>query len=248
MLDAVEQAGGPALVYASSIGAYSPGPKDRAVDESWPTDGWPTAAYSREKAYVERLLDYFECQNQDIRVVRMRTGFIFNRASAAEQRRLFVGPLLPAPLLRRSFVPVVPDFEGLALQALHADDAAEAYRLAIVGQVRGAFNVAADPVIDAERLAELVEARRIRIPRTAIRLTLAAAWHARLTPASPRLFDAACRLSVIDSTRAREELGWALRHTSIEATTALVEGLRTDAGMDTPPLAPGKRHRLLAKL
>src|SRR5919199_2475507 len=36
---AVAEAGVRALVYASSVGAYSPGPKDRAVDESWPTDG-----------------------------------------------------------------------------------------------------------------------------------------------------------------------------------------------------------------
>src|SRR5579862_5862130 len=31
---AVLEAGVPALVYASSVGAYSPGPKDRTVDES----------------------------------------------------------------------------------------------------------------------------------------------------------------------------------------------------------------------
>ncbi len=37
--EAVVAAGVPSLVYASSVGAYSPGPKDRAVDESWPTDG-----------------------------------------------------------------------------------------------------------------------------------------------------------------------------------------------------------------
>ena len=34
---ATAEAGVPALVYASSVGAYSPGPKDRTVDESWPT-------------------------------------------------------------------------------------------------------------------------------------------------------------------------------------------------------------------
>src|SRR4051794_26986447 len=39
VFDAAVAAGVPALVYASSIGAYSPGPKDRAVAESWPTDG-----------------------------------------------------------------------------------------------------------------------------------------------------------------------------------------------------------------
>src|SRR5438067_1397793 len=39
VFDAVARAGVPTLVYASSVGAYSPGPKDEAVDESWPTDG-----------------------------------------------------------------------------------------------------------------------------------------------------------------------------------------------------------------
>src|SRR5690348_13728532 len=36
---AAADAGVPAIVYASSVGAYSPGPKDRSVDESWPTGG-----------------------------------------------------------------------------------------------------------------------------------------------------------------------------------------------------------------
>jgi nucleoside-diphosphate-sugar epimerase len=36
-------AGVGAIVYASSVGAYSPGPKDRAVDDSWPTDGIATS-------------------------------------------------------------------------------------------------------------------------------------------------------------------------------------------------------------
>src|SRR5688500_20115049 len=34
---AARDAGVRALVYASSVGAYSPGPKDRRVHESWPT-------------------------------------------------------------------------------------------------------------------------------------------------------------------------------------------------------------------
>src|SRR5688572_28557661 len=39
VFSAVGEARVPAIVYASSVGAYSPGPKDRRVDESWPTDG-----------------------------------------------------------------------------------------------------------------------------------------------------------------------------------------------------------------
>src|SRR3954451_11589398 len=40
---AVTQAEVPRLVYASSVGAYSEGPKDHVVDESWPTDGVQTS-------------------------------------------------------------------------------------------------------------------------------------------------------------------------------------------------------------
>jgi UDP-glucose 4-epimerase len=39
VFEAAAHAGAGALVYASSVGAYSPGPKDRPVDETWPTDG-----------------------------------------------------------------------------------------------------------------------------------------------------------------------------------------------------------------
>src|SRR5581483_8088898 len=84
---AVADAGVPALVYASSVGAYSPGPKDRAVDESWPAGGTPTSFYARHKAEVEQGLDRFELEHPDVRVVRMRPGLTFKRASAEEQRR-----------------------------------------------------------------------------------------------------------------------------------------------------------------
>src|SRR5690606_11407571 len=176
VLSAVAEAGVPAVVCASSWGAYSPGPKDRPVDESWPTDGWPTAGYTREKAYVERLLDTFERDHPTCRVVRIRPGFIFKRSSAAEQRRLFAGPLLPSPLLRGERFPIVPDLKGLRLQVLHSDDAAEAYRLALIRPVRGAFNVAAEPVLDPARLSELLGARMVPVPRRLVRAAIAALW------------------------------------------------------------------------
>ena len=42
---------------------------------------------------------------------------------------------------------MLPVPAGVRFQALHSLDAADAYRLAIVRDVRGAFNVAADPVV-----------------------------------------------------------------------------------------------------
>ena len=99
---------GAALVHASSVGAYSPGPKDRAVDESWPTEGVPSSFYARHKAAAERALDEVEAANAGGRAVRLRPGLIFKREAGPEVRRLFAGPLLPTALLRPRFVPVLP--------------------------------------------------------------------------------------------------------------------------------------------
>jgi UDP-glucose 4-epimerase len=109
ILRAVGDAGVPALVYASSLGAYSPGPKDRRVDESWPTEAVPTSFYSRDKAQVERLLDDSEREAPDRRVVRLRPGLIFKREAATGIRRLFAGPFVPSPLIRPDRVLAVPD-------------------------------------------------------------------------------------------------------------------------------------------
>ncbi|MEU6743892.1 NAD-dependent epimerase/dehydratase family protein [Streptosporangium sandarakinum] len=228
----------PALVYSSSVGAYSPGPKNRPVGEDWPTDGWPGAAYGREKAYVERVLDIFERDHPGIRVVRMRPGFVFKREAATEQRRLFGGPFIPQRLVRPGLIPFVPDNPGLRFQAVHGEDAGEAFRLAVTRPVSGAFNLAAEPVVEPSTLAGLLGARLLPVPDWVLRGTAAAAWYARLIPASPALVDMVLKMPVMDVTRARAELGWQPRHTAVDALRELFEGLRGVEGMATPPLSP----------
>ncbi|MFC9974174.1 NAD-dependent epimerase/dehydratase family protein [Spirillospora sp. NPDC127200] len=235
---AVTDAGVPALVYSSSVGAYSPSAKDRRRDESWPTHGWPEAAYSREKAYVERLLDGVEAEHPDLRSVRLRPGFIFKREAATAQRRLFAGPFLPGSLVRPGVIPVVPDVPGLAFQALHSSDAGEAFRLAVTGEARGAFNIAAEPVVDTAELAGLLEARRVPVPAAGARAALAAAWRLGLVPASPYLLDLVLRAPIMSTARARGELGWMPEYSGPAAVREFLEGLRHGAGMGTPPLAP----------
>lgn len=245
VFDAVARAKVPALVYASSVGAYSPRPgDDHRVTEDWPTHGWPAASYSVEKAYVERLLDVFERDHRDVRVVRMRPGFMFKRESAAEQLRIFGGPLVPQRLVRPGAIRIVPDIPGLRFQALHSDDAGEAYRLAVTRPVSGAFNLAAEPVIRPLELAELLGARLVPAPRAVVRGVLAAAWGARLVPASPHLLDMALHLPLLDVTRARTELGWAPRHTGTDAVRALLDGMRDGSGGRTPPLEATKKPAL----
>jgi nucleoside-diphosphate-sugar epimerase len=210
VLDAVARAGVPALVYASSVGAYSPGPKDDpGVGESWPTDGIPSSFYSRHKAAVERLLDRFEIENPQVRCVRLRPGLIFKSQAASEQRRYFAGPLVPTFLMHPRFIPVVPDTPRLRFQAVHADDVAQAYCLALVNDdARGAYNVAADPVLDPDRLAELLGARKLPVPGQLLRGAAALTWRLRLQPSPEGWVDMALGVPVMNTSRIREELGW----------------------------------------
>jgi UDP-glucose 4-epimerase len=228
------------LVYASSIGAYAPGPKDRGVDESWPTTGIQSSFYARHKAQVERLLDRFEDERPDMRVVRLRPGLIFKREAASEIRRLFAGPLLPGVLVQRRLIAVVPSHPRLVFQAVHSYDVGEAYRLALVnGDAHGAFNVAADPVLDPDELARVLGARKLRVPRALLRGGAAITYGLRLQPSEPGWVDMALAVPVMDTTRARTELGWRPQRSASDALLDLLEGMREGAGLDTPPLEPG---------
>jgi nucleoside-diphosphate-sugar epimerase len=238
VFEAAARAGVTRLVYASSVGAYSPGPKDRAVDESWPTQGIATSFYSRHKAEVEHVLDRFEATYPGVRVVRLRPGLIFKREAASEIRRLFIGPLLPGFLLRRSLIPVVPDVPRLRFQAVHSHDVGEAYRLALTRDVRGPFNIAAGPVLDPRELGRLLGARPVPVPARLLRAAAAATWRLRLQPAPEGWVDMALAVPIMDVSRARHELGWAPRLTAGDALLDLLQGLREGAGEQTPPLDP----------
>ena len=203
VFEAAAAAGVRALVYASSVGAYSPGPKDRRVDESWPTGGIPTSFYSRDKADVETILDGFEAAHPDIRVVRLRPGLIFKGEAASGIRRLFAGPLLPTPLLRRRLIPVVPAMERLRFQGVHSFDVGEAYRL------RGASTCAArstSPPSPCSTRRARPAARRAAGAGAAARAAArraTASWKLRLQPTPPGWLDLALGVPLMDTTRAR---------------------------------------------
>lgn len=90
---------------------------------------------------------------------------------------------------------------------------------------------------DSRTLAEALSARAVRVPAGAARAALAAAWRLHLVPATPGLLDAVLRLPLMDTTRARTELGWTPRHDSHAALRSLLTGLREGAGGDTAALA-----------
>ena len=236
---AAAEAGVPSLLYASSVGAYSPGPKDRAVDESWPTGGVSTSYYARHKAEVERRLDHFETQNPGMRVVRFRQALTFKQEAAEGQRRLFGGPLFPSFLARPDLINVFPEIQGLRSQVIHSYDVGEAYRLALLNDAHGAFNLATEPVLDPQEIGKILNARTVSVPVQLARAGARLSWQLRLQPVPEGWLDLALNVPVMDTTRARQELGWAPQYDAGETLLDILQGLRTKASLDTPPLARG---------
>ena len=236
---AAKEAGVPALLYASSVGAYSPGPKDRAVDESWPTGGIPTSYYGRHKAEVERRLDRFEKEAPDVRVVRMRPGLVFKREAAEGVRRLFAGPFFPSLLANPALISVIPEIQDLRSQVVHSYDVGDAFKLAILNEeARGAYNLATEPVLDAKEIGRILGARPVPVSARLARAGADLSWRFRLQPVSPGWLDLSRQVPIMDTQKARRELGWNPRYSADEALLDILEGLRTSAGLDTPPLSP----------
>jgi UDP-glucose 4-epimerase len=243
VLDAAARVGVPHVVHASSVGAYSPGPKDEPVDESWPTDGIATSAYSRHKAEAERRLDRFEGAHPDTVVTRLRPGLIFQRCAASEILRYFAGPFVPGRLVGALKLPRLPLPREFVFQAVHAADVADAYVAALAARRPGAFNVAADPVLGPADLAAAFGGRPTAVPVTAVRAAAAATWRLRLQPTDPGWVDLAAQSPVMSTERARTELGWRPRVDSRHALADLLVGVRRGASGSTAPLRARRADR-----
>lgn len=236
LLDAIVQARTPVLLYASSIGAYAAGPKEPEVDESFPTYGVPSSLYSLQKAYVERRLDAFELAHPGVRVVRMRPTIIARREVGSEMSRLFLGKLIGKLAGIRPILPIVPDIPELRFSMVHSDDVADAFRRALLTDVRGAFNLADREIMGPVELARMLHGMRVPIPFTATRAVVSAAWRLHLQPTDAGWLDLAVRLPLVSSERAWRELGWRSTRSSTAVFAELLDGIRDGDGEPTAPM------------
>ncbi|MDQ6740441.1 MAG: NAD-dependent epimerase/dehydratase family protein [Actinomycetota bacterium] len=231
------------VVYASSVGAYSPGAKIRRSDEAWPTGGIHTSHYSRHKAANERLLDAFEAQHPEVVVSRLRPSLIFQRDAGSEVGRLFLGPLVPKYLGYKITTPLLPLPRELTFQAVHADDVADAYWRVIAERAPGAFNVAAEPVITPELLGWILGTRRIiTLPLVVLRALTAATWWLRLQRSDPGWVDMAAQSPVMNTDRIRA-LGWDPKISSVDAMVAAIQGMGYGDGVAGSPKLQPRRTR-----
>ncbi|MCE0761508.1 NAD-dependent epimerase/dehydratase family protein [Pseudonocardia kujensis] len=243
LLRAVRRSGVGHLVFASSLGAYASAPRDaaRPVDESWPVTGQPRSAYSRDKLIAERMLDAFERDDPGVAVARVRPTLVVQREAAREMARLFLGPAVPRALLallRDGRIPLFPVPTGTVLQFVHADDLGRAFAAILERRSRGAFNIAAD-ALDARALTALIGARPVPVPHDLARAVVELLFRLHALAMSAGWFDVAVRTPVMDTGRARLELGWAPKTGTAEAVRVLLEGVVDDATLPSPALAVG---------
>jgi UDP-glucose 4-epimerase len=236
VFEAARAVGAGRLVVASSVGVYSPGPSDRAVGEDWPRDGVRTSFYARHKAEQERMLDRLEAQPDAPRIVRLRPALIFWGPGADRARRLFAGPLIATTVLRPSLLRRLPVPRGLVMQCVHARDVADAYRRALLADVSGAFNIAADPPLGPRELGEVFGAPPLELPPRPVRALVAATWRLRLQPTPEGWLDMGLGVPLMSTARAQELLGWRSTIDSFATLAELLEGLRAHQGGATPPL------------
>ena len=187
---------------------------------------------------MERALDAFAEHHPQVRIVRFRSALILKREAGAQAHRLYCGPLLPRALVRPGRVPAVPDVPGVRIQAVHSTDVGDAYRRAVVGDARGAFNLAAEPVLTPASVAAAIRSRTVPVPARLMRRLLEASWVLRAQPTSADWLDLMIQPPLLDTTRARVELGWAPAHSATDALCEFLEGIADGAGGATPPLAP----------
>ncbi|MBG6224335.1 nucleoside-diphosphate-sugar epimerase [Arthrobacter sp. CAN_A2] len=235
-LRAAAAAGVRQFVCASSVAAYSSSDKATRRDESWPTGGIQSSHYSRHKAEQERLLDGFERDHPGIAVARLRPGLIFQDQAGSEIGRYFLGPIVPKIVLGGLPLPLLPVPDSFIFQAVHAEDVADAYWRVVARRASGAFNIAAEPELTPGRVADLLGARRvIGLPVRVLRLLVGVSWALGLQRTDPGWIDLAAGSPVMDTTRARTELGWEPRHSSRDTLAEVLAGLRHGAGHSGSP-------------
>jgi UDP-glucose 4-epimerase len=237
VFDAMLGANVNALVYVSSVAAYSPAPGQR-VGEDHPIGGVPGSVASAQRVAVERLLDRFETEHELVRVARLRPALVLDAGAVRTARRSFLGRQLLSRMTVPGRAPMVPDLPGLAVQVVHGDDLGDAVRRAVTGPVNGAFNIAAEPVLTPAVAASEVDGRRVPLPEAAARWLGRASFALHLQPAEPGWMDLALQAPLLDTARAEAELGWQPAHSGLDALREFVDA---SSGVDTASTSAPRR-------
>jgi nucleoside-diphosphate-sugar epimerase len=138
---------------------------------------------------------------------------------------------VPAPLagvgsaalgvLRRLPIPLPALAPGFPLQFIHEDDVGQALLRCVLGDgPPGAYNIAGDGVLTGADIVRELGLAPVPIPSRAVQAAARLATSLPRPPFVPPSADwveAVTQPSIMDTTKARSELGWQPRYSGIEA-------------------------------
>jgi nucleoside-diphosphate-sugar epimerase len=209
-------------VYASSIAAYG-FHRDNpiGITEEWATRPADRLFYAQEKAELEHLLLQEAATHPQTALYLLRPPIVLGPDAVGAKVSI---PTVLAPLVRGvgaalrrvpGMPALVPD---LPLQLIHQEDVAEALRLCVVGAgAPGAYNIAADDVITGVDVARELGLRAVPLPGGPVAALARAVAKLPYLPSGARWVEAMSHPAIMDTTKAKTELGWRPRHTAIES-------------------------------
>ena len=222
---AAAEAGAARFVYASSVAAYgfhSDNPV--GITEDWETRPADRLFYAQEKAELEHLLTEEAALHPETALYLLRPPVVLGPDAVGGKVSV---PSVLEPLVRRLGAGMrrLPGLPALApdlpLQLIHQDDVAEALRLCVVGAgPPGAYNIAADDVVTGADIVRELGLRPVRVPGGPFAAAARAVSRVPFLPSGLQWVEAIGRPVIMDTTKAKTQLGWAPRHTAVESLRA----------------------------
>jgi nucleoside-diphosphate-sugar epimerase len=223
---AAAAAGARRFVYASSVAAYG-FHRDNPVGmtEAWPVRPAARLFYAQEKAEIERLLQEEAARRPALGLYLLRPPIVLG-PHALGAKDLLPGPLAGAGrriagLVGRLPVPLPAPAPDLPVQFVHEDDVGQAFLLCIVGDgPPGAYNITGDGVLSGVDVARELGLLPVPVPGAPVRAAargLAALPPLPFAPPAVEWVEAVTQPAIMDASKAKRELGWKPRYTSLEA-------------------------------
>jgi nucleoside-diphosphate-sugar epimerase len=214
------------FVYASSVAAYGfHADNPIGMTEDWPVRPADRLFYAQEKAELDRLLLAEARDHPDIGLYLLRPPIVLGPHAVGAK------DILPAPvaaaaqrtldLFQRIPVPIPVPAPDLPMQFIHEDDVGQALLRCVVGEgPPGAYNIAGDGVLSVADVLRELGLTPLPVPAAvtqgAVRVA-ALIPRAPLVPPAAEWIEAASHPAIVDTSKAKAELGWRPRYTGLEA-------------------------------
>jgi nucleoside-diphosphate-sugar epimerase len=107
------------------------------------------------------------------------------------------------------------------MQLIHQDDVAEALRLCVIGAgPPGAYNIAADDVVNGVDVLRELGFLPLAVPGKPVAAVARAISSLPFLPSGMQWVEAMSHPAIMDTSKAKAELGWSPKHSAIESLRA----------------------------